>query len=82
MKISDFIFRFPTCGRTRNDAICRVRLFSNSSQKLYSIFTDLGDKNTGSSVTNSVETIRENLILKGYINESFSVIEHYENQDL
>lgn len=78
MKISDFVFRFPTCGITKNDAICRVRLFVTNSNIVYAVLTDLGDKNTGSSVTNSVEEIRSGLLNKGYINEETKIIEHYD----
>lgn len=78
MKISDFIFRFPTCGLTRNDAICRVRLFVSADDVVYVVLTDLGEKNTGSSVTNSVENIRLTLIEKGLIINCSNVIEHYD----
>lgn len=78
MKISDFIFQFPTCCGTRYDAICRVRIFVTKNQDIYAILTDLGEKNTGSSVTNTVEGIREHLILKGYISLDTNIIEHYE----
>lgn len=78
MKISDFVFRFPTCGLTRNDAICRVRLFVANDNTIYAVLTDLGEKNTGSSVTISVENIRLELIKKGFISEDARIIEHYD----
>jgi hypothetical protein len=78
VKISDFIFRFPTQGFTRHDAICRVRLFITSEKSIYVVLTDLGEKNTGSSVTNSVEKIRSELIHRGHINEDAKIIEHYD----
>ncbi len=80
LKISDFIFRFPTCGITRDDAICRVRLFVASGDTVYAVLTDLGEKNTGSSVTNSVENIRLELIKKGFISEHAKIIEHYDKE--
>ena len=42
MKLSDFIFRFPTCGITKSDALCRVRLFVSSDRAVYAVLTDLG----------------------------------------
>lgn len=80
MKVSDFILRYPTCGITRNDAICRVRLFVPDGSVTYVVLTDLGEKNTGSSVTNSVENIRSFLIDKGFIAENTDVIEHYDKE--
>lgn len=80
MKISDFAFRFPTCGLTRNDAICRVRLFVTHDNTVYAVLTDIGDKNTGPSVTNSVEHIRLELIKKGFISENAIIIEHYDKE--
>ncbi|MDR3483181.1 MAG: DUF4263 domain-containing protein [Burkholderiaceae bacterium] len=80
MKTDDFIFRFPTCGLTKFDAICRVRLFSDKGNEKAALLTDLGDKNTGASVTNSIEKIRANLIQYGHIKFTSTVIEHYEGR--
>jgi hypothetical protein len=80
LKISDFVFRFPTCGLTRNDAICRVRLFAVNGNETHAVLTDLGEKNTGSSVTNSVENIRLELIKKGFISGDTRIIEHYDKE--
>lgn len=80
LKISDFVFRFPTSGLTRNDAICRVRLFVPNGDMFYAVLTDLGEKNTGSSVTNSVENIRLELIKKGVVTEGAKIIEHYDKE--
>lgn len=80
MKISDFIFRFSTGGITKNDAICRVRLFVGIENQVFAILTDLGEKNPGSSVTNSVERIRLSLLEKGLITERASIIEHYDKE--
>jgi hypothetical protein len=82
VKISDFIFRFSTGRLTRNDAICRVRLFVSSNSAVYAVPTDLGEKNTGSPVTNSVENIRQALVDKGLITEEAKIIEHYDKDCL
>lgn len=79
MKISDFAFRFPTCGLTRRDAICRARLFLVPNNKIAVLLTDVGSKNTGSSVTNSVETIYQTLLKRGHITDNAIVIEHYDD---
>lgn len=78
MKAKDFIFRTPIPDRTGQDVICRVRLFRTDSNGTVALLTDLGRKNTGTSVTNSVEKIRQALILASHINEHAQIIEHYE----
>lgn len=80
MKVSDFIHRYKISDFYRYDFICRVRIFVGYDDKIFSVFTDLGEKSTASSVTNSVEDIRADLIEKGLISESTRVIEHYDNE--
>ncbi|HEU4885591.1 MAG TPA: Shedu immune nuclease family protein [Longimicrobium sp.] len=78
MKISDFILRFSASRLRVRDAICRVRIFVTPSLKVVAVLGDLGLKNTGNSVTNSVEKIRETLIVRGFIDEHALIMEHYE----
>lgn len=78
MKVSDFVFRFNSGGWSGNDAICRVRTFVGQNNDIVAVLTDLGDKNPSSSVTNSVETIRKNLVDKGFIQNATQVVEHYD----
>lgn len=80
MKVSDFVFRFNSGSWLGRDAICRVRTFVGKNNDLIVVLTDLGDKNPSSSVTNSVETIRECLIVKGFIQEETQVVEHYDKE--
>jgi len=76
VKVSDFVFRFNSGSWSGRDGICRVRTFVGKNSDLIAVLTDLGDKNPSASVTNSVETIRECLIDKGFIQESTLVVEH------
>ncbi|MCK2182805.1 hypothetical protein [Halomonas getboli] len=80
MKVSDFVFRFNSGSWSGRDAICRVRNFVGKNNDLIVVLTDLGDKNPSSSVTNSVETIRECLIEKGFIQKETLVVEHYDKE--
>ncbi|NYB73417.1 DUF4263 domain-containing protein [Sedimentibacter hydroxybenzoicus DSM 7310] len=77
MKISDFIFEFPT--HSRYPGLCRVRIFVSSEGNIVSVLTDIGDKNPSSSVTNSIESICQSLIQKGLVTDSTLFIEHYED---
>jgi hypothetical protein len=77
MKISDLIFRYPTGSILKRDGICRVRIFVNSNNQVISLLTDLGGKNTSSSVTNSVERICTSLSQKGFVPKNTIFIEHY-----
>lgn len=77
MKISDLIFLFPPLSGCRHQGLCRVRLFV-SPRGAVAVLTDLGDKNTGVSVTNAVELIRETLVARGIIGSEAILIEHYE----
>lgn len=82
MKLSDFIFRFPSRGLIITESICRVRIFVSTELVTYAVLTDLGDKNPGPSVTNSVEHIREKLLEDGLITNKTHIIEHYEKSPL
>lgn len=78
MKISDLIHRFPTSCGPRQDGICRVRVFVSSNSKILALLTDLGEKNTASSVTNSIEFLCKSLLAKGLVPDQCDFIEHYE----
>lgn len=80
MKVSDFIFKYPSTSITSDYALCRVRIFVTSQLEIYAILTDLGEKSVSSSVTNSVEFIRLELMQKGFIPASAKVIEHYDKE--
>lgn len=77
MKLNDFIFEFDTSSRY--SGLCRVRSFVNSKQELYVVITDLGPKNPAASITNCIESIYDRLIMDGYINNEYKIIEHYED---
>ncbi|MGO4379205.1 Shedu anti-phage system protein SduA domain-containing protein [Pseudoduganella sp. RAF53_2] len=80
MKISDFIFRYQAHRDSVHDSICRVRLFH--TDRVSALLTDLGDRNTGSSVANSIESLRHHLIDAGHIDQSARIVEHYEANHL
>lgn len=78
MKISDFILRYRV-GYSIRDAICRVRIFLSPSNQIVVVLGDLGDKNTGASVTNSIEVIRDTIAKRGFVVQDDAVfMEHYE----
>ncbi|MDE2481542.1 MAG: DUF4263 domain-containing protein [bacterium] len=74
MKISDFIFRYPSYSR--HDSICRLRLYVHDGRTV-AIATEL-DGNTGASITNSIEYLWRALVEQGHVNTSVTLIEHYE----
>lgn len=78
MKINDLIFQYP--GFT-TPGICRLRTFATSNGSLVILLTDLGSKNTGTSITNAIEKIAQTLDLRGYITGQCTLIEHYERED-
>lgn len=78
MKINDLIHRFPTACGTRQDGICRVRTFAGADDRVFALLTDLGDKNTSSSVTNSIELLCKSLLTRGIVSNQCGFIEHYE----
>jgi len=77
MKLNDFIFEFD--ANQNYLGLCRVRCFVNSTQELYVVITDLGPKNPVASITNCIESIYNQLIIDGYIDDKYKVIEHYED---
>lgn len=81
IKISDLIFQSPARHGSRTDSLCRVRTFVSPGQEVVALLTDLGDRNPGSSVTNSVEFIRRALIARGVIDTTAKIVEHYESND-
>lgn len=74
MKISDFIFQYPT--HNVNDGLCRVRLFIKESS-IYALLTDIGNYNPSLSVTNSIEIIIAELLQRGLVPRTTMFIEHY-----
>lgn len=79
MKINDLIHRFPTACRTRQDGICRVRTFIGTDSRVFALLTDLGDKNTSSSVTYSIKLLCQSLLTRGVVSDQCDFIEHYED---
>ena len=59
-------------------AICRVRIFVNQASLVFAVLTDLGLKNTGPSVTNSIKVVRSALINKGYVDRRVRLVDHAE----
>lgn len=78
MKICDLIFQTPSPRGLGNDGICRVRVFVTPDKRVVALLTDLDNKNTGPSVTNSVERIRQALVDRGIVDNDAQIIEHYE----
>ena len=72
MKTDDLILRYETFSRF--DSLIRVRIFDNNIV----ILSDIGNKNTGASITNSIENAREKLLKDGKITDSHTIVEHYE----
>jgi len=76
MKISDFIYRYPTDGWIYAYGICRVRVFVNfDERKVYAVLTALKE-NRGTSVTNMIEDIADMLIGARKIPVESILIEH------
>lgn len=80
MKISDFIFKFPSNTVSNCDGLCRVRIFAEINN-VVTLITDISDLYPCASVTNSIENIRLALIQKGLVNEQSIFIEHYEKNE-
>lgn len=80
MKISDFIFQYPTFNR--DDGLCRVRIFTRNENKVYALITDIGNLNPSASVTTSIEKISHELIRRGLVPHSTKFIEHYYNSSI
>ncbi len=76
MKVSDFIYRYPTNGWLTKHGICRVRVFVNFADRTcYAVLTTL-DENHGTSVTNMIEDIADMLIEAQKIPAEATLIEH------
>src|ERR1700741_5343842 len=78
MKMSDFILRYPTNRFGTTDSLCRVHVFCTQTLEVVALLTDIGEKNPGRSVTNSVEWARKALIERGSVPYAASFIEHYD----
>lgn len=81
MKISDFVFRCPAHSSWNKDGIYRIRIFVSKDYLTYVVITDLGEKNTGQSVTNGIEKIINALVFRGFVKRDFLFVEHYEKSD-
>ncbi|WP_445656951.1 Shedu immune nuclease family protein [Achromobacter sp. NCFB-sbj8-Ac1-l] len=79
MKVSDFIFEYDV-GADRSPGACRLRIFVNHCQEVYVLMTDLEDRYKGPSITNTVESLKEALILKGLVPTGANYIEHYPRE--
>ena len=62
---------------TGRDGICRPRVFASSSG-IGLLLTDLGDLNTGQSVTNAIESVCRTAIENGLVDAGARLVEHYE----
>jgi Domain of unknown function (DUF4263) len=60
--------------------MCRVRLFIDVLGKVTALVTDFGDKNPGKSVTNAIEWIWRNLLERGHVDKSATLIQHHERE--
>lgn len=78
MKLTDFIFQYPSGIAPQRQGLCRVRTFVNSQGHQAALLTDIGELGVGSSITNSIEYIRDALVARGFVPEDVCVIEHYE----
>ncbi len=72
MKTDDFILRYETFSMY--DSLIRVRIFDSNVV----ILSDIGNKNTGASITNSIESARKKLLEDRKITDSYTIVEHYE----
>lgn len=77
MKVSDLVFSYAAGIAPQSRGICRIRVFVSSSGRVV-LITDLGRKNTGPSVTNSIENIIAALYNEGVVVGAATFIEHYE----
>lgn len=77
MKVVDTILRYPCNSMTGRDGICRARVFASSSG-IGLLLTDLGDLNTGQSVTNAIESVCRTAIENGLVDAGARLVEHYE----
>ncbi len=77
MKVVDTILRYPGNSITGRDGICRARVFA-TADGIGLLLTDLGDLNTGQSVTNAIESACRTALENGLVDASARVVEHYE----
>lgn len=77
MDLNNFIMEFS--GGMHPSGLCRVRIFSGHKNNAV-IITDIGNLNTGPSVTNSIEKIVSRLKVLSKIDDSTIIFEHYEPQ--
>lgn len=77
MKVVDTILRYPGNSIAGRDGICRARVFA-TADGIGLLLTDLGDLNTGQSVTNAIESACRTALENGLVDASARVVEHYE----
>jgi hypothetical protein len=77
MKAVDTILRYPCNSMSGRDGICRARVFV-ADDRVGLLLTDLGELNTGQSVTNAIESICQTALESGLVSGSVQVVEHYE----
>ena len=76
MNTNDFIMDYSNGNHPIG--LYRVRLFNSKKHNLSLIITDIGDMNTGPSVTNSIGQIISKLKAEKKIDSSTIIFEHYE----
>lgn len=80
MKINDIVHKYTFNTINSREGICRLRTFVNSEKKVFVLLTEL-DNNTSASITNAIEKIAEGLFEIGLLNETTSIVEHYESDN-
>ncbi len=80
MKVNDFVFTYGGRYDPRRKSMCRVRVFVNKDAEISCVLTDLGCKNPGQSITNSIEDAISALVQQGLVPESAHFIEHYDRE--
>jgi hypothetical protein len=80
MKTSDLVLVYPLGTGSRKKGICRLRSFATAKGQVV-LLTDLGDKNTGMSVTNAIEEVVDAALRQGLVASGATFIEHYERDD-
>ena len=78
MKVSDFIYRFPSYRHRSLDGLCRVRIFVGSTQEVVAVLTDLDLFNPSAAVDISFDVIQASLIVKDYLPPESRFILHEE----
>ncbi|ENM5752114.1 DUF4263 domain-containing protein [Vibrio mimicus] len=80
MKVNDFVFTYGGRYDPRRKSMCRVRVFVNRDEIISCVLTDLGNKNPGQSITNSIEDAISALVQQGVVPEKTCFIEHYDKE--